>query len=390
MNKALKVVSAAGLGAGLMYLFDPDRGKRRRALLRNKAEHASRIAADAAGKTRRDVRNHLLGAFAEVESLFRTGEVSNVVLEERVRSKLGRVVSHPHAVEVKTNKGIVTLSGPVLADELHPLLDAVAAVSGVKSIENWLEVHEHAGEIPALQGGRPRQGERFGPLKTNWSPTTRVVATVAGGALAAYGAKRRGLVGTAAGSVGLGIVARALTNFETARLLGLDEQEQRKVIDIQKTINIEAPVDQVFDYWAHPENFPDFMTHVHEVRRIGDGLYRWSVGGPAGILVQWDAQITDLDFNKLLAWKSLPGAIVEQAGITRFTSNPDGSTCIDVKMSYNPPAGVLGHAIAELFGADPKHEMDDDLMRMKSFIETGVHPHDAAHYVATTQAASVA
>ena len=225
-----------------------------------------------------------------------------------MRSKLGRVVSHPHAVEVKTNKGIVTLSGPVLADELHPLLDAVAAVSGVKSIENWLEVHEHAGEIPALQGGRPRQGERFGPLKTNWSPTTRVVATVAGGALAAYGAKRRGLVGTAAGSVGLGIVARALTNFETARLLGLDEQEQRKVIDIQKTINIEAPVDQVFDYWAHPENFPDFMTHVHEVRRIGDGLYRWSVGGPAGILVQWDVQITDLDFNKLLAWgKGMPG-----------------------------------------------------------------------------------
>jgi uncharacterized membrane protein len=357
-------------------------------LLRNKAEHATRIAADVAGKTRRDVRNHLLGALAEVESLFRTREVSDSILEARVRSKLGRVVSHPRAVQVKTDTGIVTLSGPILADEVHPLLDAVTAVSGVKSIGNWLEVHEHAGEIPALQGGRPRQGERFGPMKTNWSLTTRLVATVAGSALAAYGAKRRGLVGAAAGSVGLGIVARALTNFETARLLGLDEQ--RKVIDIQKTINVEAPVDQVFDYWSHPENFPDFMTHVHEVRRIGDGLYRWSVGGPAGNLVQWDARITDLDFNELLAWKSLPGAEVEQAGITRFTSNPDGSTRIDVKMTYKPPAGVLGHAIAELFGTDPKHEMDDDLMRMKSFIETGVHPHDAAHDFATTQAASVA
>lgn len=57
---------------------------------------------------------------------------------------------------------------------------------------------------------------------------------------------------------------------------------------------ITPETDQVFDYWSHPENFPDFMTHVHEVRRIGDGLYGWSVGGPAGILVQWDAQITDL------------------------------------------------------------------------------------------------
>ncbi len=159
MNKALKLVGAAGLGAGLMYLFDPDRGRRRRALLRNKAEHATRIAVDVAGKTRRDVRNHLLGVFAEVQSLFRTREVSDPVLQARVRSKLGHVVSHPHKVEVKTDKGIVTLCGAVLACELHPLLDAVDAIRGVKNIENWLEVDEHAGEIPALQVGRPRQGD---------------------------------------------------------------------------------------------------------------------------------------------------------------------------------------------------------------------------------------
>lgn len=159
MNRALKVAGAAGLGAGLMYLFDPDRGRRRRALLRNKAEHATRIAADVAGKTRRHVRNHLLGVFAEVGSRFRTRAVSDSVLEARVRSKLGRVVSHPKTVEVKTHQGIVTLSGPVLADELHPLLDGVAAISGVKSIENWLKVHQHAAEIPALQGARPRPGD---------------------------------------------------------------------------------------------------------------------------------------------------------------------------------------------------------------------------------------
>jgi uncharacterized membrane protein len=47
-------------------------------------------------------------------------------------------------------------------------------------------------------------------------------------------------------------------------------------------------------------------------------------------------------------------------------------------MSYNPPAGVVGHAVASLFGRDPKQDLDADLMRMKSFIETGVAPHDAA------------
>ena len=376
MNRVTTLIGVGGLGAGLMYVFDPDRGKRRRALLRNKAQHAARVAIDAGGKTRRDVRNHLLGAVAELESVFRSGEVTDDVLAARVRSRLGRVVSHPSAIEVRAVGGLIILSGQILAKEEHPLLDSVITISGVKNIKNCLELHETAGNIPALQGGRQRDVSRYGPLKTNWSPTMRLTATVAGGALVIYGTRRRGVIGSAASTAGFGILTRALTNFETGRLLGLDDE--RRLIDIEKAITIEAPVDRVFTYWSHPENFSEFMSHVHQVRRIGDGLYRWSVGGPAGILVHWDAQITELDFNKLLAWKSLPGAMVGQRGVTRFTSNADGSTRIDVKMSYNPPAGALGHAIAELFGVDPKHQMDDDLMRMKSYLETGVRPHDAA------------
>lgn len=375
MNTGLRIMSAAGVGAGLMYLFDPDRGKRRRALMANKITHAGKVAGDVTGKTGRDVRNHLQGVIAEIQSLFQAAEISDDVLQARVRSKLGRVVSHPRAIEVKADDGLIVLTGPILTKEEVPLLDAVRRLAGVKSIENLLELHDEAGEIPALQGGRQRQGGRFGVLKTNWSPTTRLVATATGGALAVYGAKRRGVIGSVIGSLGFGVVMRALANVETGALVGLDSE--RRTIEIQKTISIDAPVDRVFDYWSHPENFSDFMLHVHEVRRIGDGVYRWTVGGPAGFLFRWDAGITELDFNKLLAWKSLPGSIMEQEGVTKFSSNPDGSTCIDVKMSYTPPAGVLGHKFAELFGADPKHEIDDDLMRMKAFIETGKAPHDA-------------
>jgi hypothetical protein len=209
MNKALKLIGTVGLGAGLMYLFDPDRGKRRRALLRNKTGHAARIATNAAGKTRRDVRNHLLGVVADLEFLFKTGEVSDDVLEARVRSKLGRVVSHPGAIEVQSVNGVVVLSGPILAAEVHPLLGSVGAVGGVRNIENHLEVHEFAGGIPALQGGRPRRREREGPFKTNWSPTTRLLATAAGGALTIYGVKRKGLPGSAMSSLGIGIITRA-------------------------------------------------------------------------------------------------------------------------------------------------------------------------------------
>ena len=385
MRKSLALMSAAGAGAGLMYFFDPDRGKRRRALLRNQAVHIKKIAGDAAGKTGRDVRNHLHGAVSELESLFvEKGAVSNDVLQARVRSKLGRVVSHPSAIEVKAVDGLIILTGQILVDEVHPLLDSIISIRGVKNIENHLEAHDQAGDISALQGGRVRSGEGFGPLKTNWSPTTRLLVGGVGGTLALYGAKRHDVAGTLMSSLGVAVLTRALTNFETKRLLGIDGE--RNVIEIQKTINIDAPVDRVFTYWSHPENFSEFMSHVQEVRRIDAGIYRWTIGGPVGLSVHWDAAITDLEFNQLLAWQSLPSSMVAQRGITRFSSNPDGSTRIDVKMSYNPPAGVLGHVIAELFGIDPKHDMDDDLMRMKSFIETGVYPHDAAQRVAEMHA----
>jgi len=205
--------------------------------------------------------------------------------------------------------------------------------------------------------------------------------------MAIYGLKRRGWLGSAITSLGLGVTTRALTNLEARRLIGIDNNLNG--FKIEKTINIDAPIDRVFDYWSHPENFPDFMSHIREVRRIGDGLYQWSVGGPAGLMARWYAGITELEFNKLLAWKSLPGSIIGQSGVTRFSANPDGSTRVAVQMRYIPPAGALGHSIAKLFGVDPKHEMDDDLMLMKSFIETGAHPHDAARHVPTIEAGAV-
>lgn len=264
MNAGLRILSAAGVGAGLMYLFDPDRGKRRRALIGNKITHAARVATEIKGKTQRDLRNHLLGAFAQAESLFRTQEVSDATLEARVRSKLGRVVSHPKAIEVKAVNGLVTLSGPILANEQHPLLESLIGVQGVKNIENCLELHEQAGDIPALQGGRLRQGERFGVLKTNWSPTTRLLATAAGGVVALYGAKRRGLFGSVIGSVGLGVVMRALTNVETTALVGVDGE--RAVMDTQKKINIDAKVDEGLNYWSPPETVSEVISHGHELR----------------------------------------------------------------------------------------------------------------------------
>jgi hypothetical protein len=264
MNKSLKLISAAGAGAGLMFLFDPSRGKRRRALVRDKIRHASRVAGDVAGRTGRDVRNHVRGVFAEVGALFRTRDVSDEVVSARVRAKLGRLVSHPGAIEVKSVDGSVVLSGPLLAAEEHPLLESVAVIGGVKNIENLLELHDQAGDTQALQGGRPRQ-ERVGVLKTNWSPTVRLIGIAAGGSLAFYGAKRRGVFGPALGSLGLGMVMRALLSGKTSDR-GRQNNNRAAAKDGPKTDQVGPQTVGAFDISPPPEEFADILSNVHETR----------------------------------------------------------------------------------------------------------------------------
>jgi uncharacterized membrane protein len=113
------------------------------------------------------------------------------------------------------------------------------------------------------------------------------------------------------------------------------------------------------------------MTHVREVGRTGDRNLHWRVSGPAGIDVEWDAELTALTPNEVIAWKSVPGAAVESSGIVRFEPGEKGGTRIDVRLSYNPIAGAAGHAIATLLGAHPKKQLDDDLLRFKSLMEHG-------------------
>jgi uncharacterized membrane protein len=152
----------------------------------------------------------------------------------------------------------------------------------------------------------------------------------------------------------------------------------RRAVELQKTINIDAPVEQVYEFWKDFQNFPRFMSNVREVR-TSNGRSHWVVAGPAGVDVEWDAHITKEIPNQLLAWKSENGSTIESAGLVRFMRNEAEGTSIEIKLSYNPPAGAVGHGIVKMLGVDPKAQMDEDLMRMKTLIETGNPPHDAAH-----------
>jgi uncharacterized membrane protein len=269
-----------------------------------------------------------------------------------VRARLGRVSAHPHSIEVYCRDGIVELRGTIARAELRRVLAAAAQVRGVRRLHDALEPHD-----------RPA-GRRVDP---NWTPAARFIGIAAGLALIVGGSRRRGLTGLGAGAGGIGLLARAAFNRPWRRILGVSG---RRAVDVRKTINVHAPPEDVFALMSAFETFPRFMSHVKEVRRLGDGLYRWKVAGPGGASFTWDAEITHVVPNELVAWRSRPGAAVQSTGVVRFEKTADG-TKVDVQLSYSPPGGMIGHGVARLLGADPRKEMNDDLLRFKSLVELG-------------------
>ncbi len=371
-----RIFLGGALGALAMYFLDPQQGRRRRARTRDKAVHASRVLNEAGKVTARDTVHRAKGVWASTRKLFDHEPVGDDVLVERVRAELGRFVSHSHAVEVAAEGGHVTLSGPILADEVRPLLRHVRRVPGVRAVSDCLSVHEDGARVSALQGGHPAPGSRFELMQENWSPAARLAVGSFGASLMATAYRVRGTGACALLALTGGtLVARAATNKKLSLLLGIADPADGIVV--QKTINVDAPVEEVFAFWTDYQNFPRFMRNVREVQ-VHEDTSHWVVAGPAGVPVQWNARLEEMAPNELIKWRSTRESSVKHEGWVRFEANRHGGSRITIRLCYVPPGGAFGHAVAALFGADPKSEMDSDLLRMKTIIETGRVPHDAA------------
>ncbi len=177
------------VGAGLMYLLDPAGGRRRRARMRDQVLHATNLTGRAAAATGRDIAHRASGIASRVRGTLRPEPVDDRVLLERVRAQLGRVVSHPRALEVSANNGTITLRGPILQHEEARLCRAVERIRGVRQVVNELEKYREAGNVPALQGGSAPRGI----WQRAWSPTARAITAVAA-------------------TAGAGVLARAVTS----------------------------------------------------------------------------------------------------------------------------------------------------------------------------------
>lgn len=227
----------------------------------------------------------------------------------------------------------------------------------------------------AQRGMQPQPGGRIG--------RSGAALGLAGGALTAFGIARRGPMGATLGTVGFGLLATGLQDVELPGVV--PRRERRRIVDIQKSIEVAAPVDRVYAFWADYENFPLFMTTVRRVADLGGGRSHWRVAGPAGIPLEWTAVVTQQVPHQVLAWHTVPGSMLQHSGMIRF-EEVAGGTRVDVRLCYTPLAGGLGRAVAEMLGADPRLRINDDLDRMKALLEAaGSRPDDPGGMMAKNQ-----
>lgn len=139
---------------------------------------------------------------------------------------------------------------------------------------------------------------------------------------------------------------------------------------VHESIEVEAPLDDVFAYWSNFENFPRFMQNVEEVRTTAQDTSHWRVKGPLGKSVEFDAKTTEMDPRRGIGWNTVDGE-VHTSGEVRFEEVTPGRTRVDVTMNYaDPPGGKLGEVAADLI-SDPERSMKEDLANFARIVERG-------------------
>ncbi len=148
--------------------------------------------------------------------------------------------------------------------------------------------------------------------------------------------------------------------------------EEEKGIHVTKAVTINRSPEELYQFWHNFENLPRFMSHVKSVQTLDDRRSHWKVNGPANTSVEWDAEVVDDQPNKRIAWQSLEGASVRNAGWVRF--EPVGGnrgTRVTVELQYEPPLGKLGATVAKFLGEEPEKQVYDDLHAFKQVMEIG-------------------
>lgn len=237
-------------------------------------------------------------------------------------------------------------------------------------------------EVTADEVRHSEEAHRQNLAHVNVNDVERWASGIGGTLLAVTGLKRGGLGGLALAAVGGALLYRGVTGqCHLYAALGIETAGGRSGktgLDVHKgtlvkhTVTVNRPMEQLYDYWRDVTNLKTFMNHVESITPEGEDVSRWAVRGPMGKQLSWHSRIIVANPHHVIAWQSLPGGDVNNAGSVRFREAPAGrGTEVTLEVNYEPPAGAIGQAIAKWMGEDPAWYVVDHLQRFKQLMETG-------------------
>jgi uncharacterized membrane protein len=224
------------------------------------------------------------------------------------------------------------------------------------------------------QHKHPHPLERDGQI-VNVGKAERWVSALAGGVLLFRGLRARSALGSAAMLVGGGsLLYRGATghcNMYSTLGVNTADTDSFPGLHIEKSITVNCTAAELYKFWRDLTNLPKYMPHIESVTPKDGNVSHWVADAPAGMTLEWDAEIINDKPDELIAWRSLPDSAVNHAGSVHFRALPNNrGTEVRVVMNIGPIAGSIGAAVAKLWH-QPERRIEEDLRRFKAIMETG-------------------
>jgi uncharacterized membrane protein len=223
----------------------------------------------------------------------------------------------------------------------------------------------------------------------NMTETERIASALVGGLVMSLAVLRSGfwrgiLLGAGASLVLRGATGRSLVYHE----LGIDRRDRRQRdgvpgnegLRIEHAVDIRCPAKELYQFWRRLEQLPRILRHVESVEPIDQWHSHWVARGPLGPPLEWNAEIINEREGEIIAWQSVHGASLQNAGSVRFDSTYEGFTRLKVCIELQPIGGPATLALARIFGTDPQRELVDDLERFRDFAERELSPESHSLY----------
>jgi uncharacterized membrane protein len=227
-------------------------------------------------------------------------------------------------------------------------------------------MNQNSSSLPQGAGATSRDSDRF-------DDNANAGAIEGGQELVVSVTRARPSTAAVVGAAIAGAVAGAAIPFMLAGRASVrtGAAAERTEETIQESVVIDRPAREIYDFWRNFENLPQFMDNVKSVETLDAARSHWVIKAPAGTSVAFDSRVVDDVPGRSISWESEEGASVPNRGRVEFVETASGGgTNVLVTLSYEPPAGAAGRAVAKLFQREPSVQAREDLQRLKQLLES--------------------